>query len=194
MTIIKGHLESDIMINKRMIATLEKYIEDHQVQFTQVSMTSYKKAKKRSLEPTAPKMAKETPPIDCFEIAAPAAIELDDYIMTNKKPPFQTVLFQYIDKTQLSDAEVYNKAFIDRRLFSKIRSNIDYHPNKTTIISLGLALSLALDDMEYLLNSAGYSLNKTSTFDLIIHFCLEQTIYSIIDVNQLLDHFDQNTL
>ena len=99
---------------------------------------------------------------------------------------FQELLFKYIDEKNLKDSDVYNKVHIDRRLFSKIRSNNQYHPSKDTIILLGLSLKLNEDEIEELLNSASYSLPKNNIYDLIIRFCFVEKIYNIKDVNELL--------
>lgn len=79
---------------------------------------------------------------------------------------------------------------IDRRLFSKIRSNIDYHPSKDTIILLGLSLKLNEKELEELLNSASYSLPKNNIYDLIIRFCFIEKIYDIKQVNDLLEEYN----
>ena len=107
---------------------------------------------------------------------------------------FQKTLFSFIDKTNKKDSEIYNKAFIDRRLFSKIRNDETYHPTKQTIISLGLALELNITDFETLLEIASYSLPKINYFDLIIRFCIEEKIYNIIEVNTLLHEYNCHTL
>ena len=116
---------------------------------------------------------------------------LDDYIESNKEDNyFQSLLFNLIDNKGLKDSDVYNKAGIDRRLFSKIRNNIKYHPSKETVILLGLALKLNESEIENLLNSASYSLPKNNVYDLIIRFCFINKIYNIIDVNNLLSEHE----
>lgn len=120
--------------------------------------------------------------------------EIDDFIKSNRKPTLHQVLFDYIDRTGLSDPEVYNRAGIDRKHFSKIRSNINYRPKKNTIIALALALELNKEDTDFLLSSAGYSLSDSDTYDLVIQFCLEKKIYNIHDVNQALDYFSLKPL
>ena len=117
--------------------------------------------------------------------------EIDNYIETSKeKNTFQTKLFNYIDERELTDPEVYNKVGIDRRLFSKIRSNKDYHPSKETVILLGVSLKLTEDELEDLLESASYSLPKNNTYDLIIRFCFKEKIYNLNQINDFL--FDHN--
>ena len=116
---------------------------------------------------------------------------LDDFISnsqdTNK---FQNILFKYIDSKELKDSDVYNKVHIDRRLFSKIRSDSNYHPSKETVILLGLALELDEEEIEELLNSASYSLPKNNVYDLIIRFCFIEGIYDLKEVNSLLDSYE----
>lgn len=129
--------------------------------------------------------------------ACPATeeISITDYITNNKEEEtFQTKLFSYIDKNNLKDSDVYNKVNIDRRLFSKIRSNRDYHPSKETVILLGLALELTETEIEDLLKSASYSLPMNTTYDLIIRFCFKEHIYNINQINDFLYDHDCKTL
>ena len=103
---------------------------------------------------------------------------------------FQKLLFKYIDDKNLKDSDVYNKVHIDRRLFSKIRSDINYHPSKETVILLGLSLELNEQEIEELLSSASYSLPKNNYYDLIIRFCFIEKIYKISEVNKLLESYN----
>lgn len=116
---------------------------------------------------------------------------LDDFINDNQDTnKFQKLLFNYIDSRELKDSDVYNKVHIDRRLFSKIRSDVNYHPSKDTVILLGLALELNENEIEELLNSASYSLPKNNVYDLIIRFCFVEGIYDLFEVNNLLDSYE----
>ena len=103
---------------------------------------------------------------------------------------FQTILFKFIDDRDLKDSDVYNKVHIDRRLFSKIRSNKNYHPSKETIILLAVALELTEDELDELLESASYSLPKNNKYDLIIRFCFINKIFKLSDINELLYEYD----
>jgi hypothetical protein len=120
--------------------------------------------------------------------------EIENFIKMNRKPTLQKVLFDFIDKKASSDSEVYKKAGLDRKHFSKIRSNSNYRPGKNTIIALALALELNKKETNKLLSSAGYSLSDSDTTDLIIQFCLEKKIYAIDYVNQTLDYFSLKPL
>ena len=125
-----------------------------------------------------------------FVGAAQMSSSISEYInINNTKETFQVKLFKLIDERGLKDSEVYNKVNIDRRLFSKIRSDINYHPSKDTIILLGIALELNEDEIVDLLESASYSLPMNSIFDLIIRFCFKEHIYNINTINEFLyDH------
>ena len=118
------------------------------------------------------------------------AIPINNYIEDNKEEDtFQTKLFKLIDERGLKDSDVYNKVNIDRRLFSKIRSNKDYHPSKDTIILLGIALELDESGIEDLLKTASYFLPMNTTYDLIIRFCFKEHIYDLNKINEFLyDH------
>ena len=120
--------------------------------------------------------------------------ELEDFIKNTRKPTFSEVLFRFIDRIQASDADVYKRAGIDRRHFSKIRSNSKYGPRKNTVIALALSLELSKVETDKLLGSAGYSLSESDTFDLVIQFFLEKKIYNIQDVNQTLEYFNLKPL
>ena len=119
------------------------------------------------------------------------ANNIKNYIDENNQySNFQTMLFNLIDNKNLKDSDVYNRVHIDRRLFSKIRSNKDYHPSKETIILLGIALELSENELDELLESASYSLPKNNEYDLIIRFCFINKIFKIKDINDLLYEYD----
>lgn len=120
--------------------------------------------------------------------------ELEDFIKKNRSPTFTEVLFDFIDKKGSSDSDIYKKAGIDRRHFSKIRSNPDYKIGKNTALALALALELNKKEADALLSAAGYSLSDCDTFDLVIQFCMEKNIYDIHSVNEALDYFSLKPL
>ena len=117
--------------------------------------------------------------------------DIDKYLDENKiYNSFQSLLFKMIDDKNLTDSEVYNKVHIDRRLFSKIRNDKDYHPSKETVILLGLSLELSESEIEELLESASYSLPRNNHYDLIIRFCFMKGIYKLSKVNDLLSEYN----
>ncbi len=111
------------------------------------------------------------------------------YLEENRGRLFTDLLFSFIDRTGRTDSEIYKKAMIDRRLFSKIRSNKTYTPSKKTVIALCLALELTREESDRLLSSAGYSLSRAQDYDLIIAFCIERKLFDFFDINEMLEYF-----
>ncbi len=115
--------------------------------------------------------------------------EVDAYLHYNRDLSFNERLFLLIDRTGQRDSDVYKKAYIDRRLFSKIRSNKKYIPCKKTVIALCLALELKREEADALLSSAGYSLSRADDYDLAIAFCIDKGVFDFFEVNEVMAHF-----
>lgn len=107
---------------------------------------------------------------------------------------FSVALLKLIQDRGYEDAEVYKRAGIDRRHFSKIRSNDRYAPTKRTVLALAVALKLTLEDTRTLLARAGYSLSRSVLFDVIIEYFITKGRYDIIEINDALYHFEQVAL
>ncbi|PGL72570.1 hypothetical protein [Bacillus sp. AFS055030] len=121
-------------------------------------------------------------------------LEIEAFIKNKLKPTFKELLFNFIDKKNVSDPLIYKKAGIDRKHFSKIRSIPNYLPKKNTIIALSLALELDQTETSEILSSAGYTLSDSDLNDLVIKFFLENNIYDIDLVNDALGHYNLNPL
>ena len=104
------------------------------------------------------------------------------------------MLFRKIEEKGLTDAAVYKKADIDRKLFSKIRSNPAYHPQKNTVIALALALELPIDEFKDMLARAEYALSPTSKSDLIVKYFVEHKVYDLMTINFALDEYGQEVI
>lgn len=118
---------------------------------------------------------------------------LDD-LMAQVGETWQESLFRLIDEKGYTDTEVYKRANVDRKLFSKIRSNADYQPKKITAVSFALALRLSLDETKDLLGRAGYALSPSNRFDLIIEYFIEQEVYDTYTINLALFEHKQPLL
>lgn len=99
---------------------------------------------------------------------------------------FSELLFEYIDKLNISEVKLYKTAKIDRRIFSKIRSDYNYHPSFGTVTLLALSLNLSCYDYENLLKSASYSLPQNSYINITLKYCFDENIFDISKVDEIL--------
>lgn len=115
-------------------------------------------------------------------------------VITQLGETFQQSLLRIIDEKGISDVEIYKKANLSRKLFSKIRCNDTYKPTKKTAVSLALALELSLEETKELLGRAGLAFSPSSKFDLIIQYFIELKIYDMYTINQALFQYGQPVL
>ena len=118
---------------------------------------------------------------------------LDD-VVRNVSETWSESLLRLITEKGYTDTEVYKRANVDRKLFSKIRSNKDYQPKKNTAVAFALALKLNVDETKDLLGKAGYAFSPSSRFDLIIEYFIDQNVYDLMVINMALFEHDQPLL
>ena len=120
--------------------------------------------------------------------------EAEERLRLAVEQSFSTALMQLIESKGIDHVEVYKRANIDRKLFSKIRSQHEYIPGKKTIIALALALELSLDETQELLKKAGFTLSRSILFDVIIEYFISQGKYDIFEINGVLLTYKQPIL
>ena len=123
---------------------------------------------------------------------APAAAprKLED-LMKEIDETFSEALIHLIDQKGLKDPDVYKKANIDRKFFSKIKNNKNYKPSKSTCVAFAIALELNLDETRDLIGKAGYALTHSSKFDIIIEYFILEGNYNTFEINEVLFAFEQ---
>lgn len=126
-----------------------------------------------------------------YSLCAPSADSNLEKMLENTEDGFSAALLKLIDRTGKKDSEIYKKANVDRKLFSKIRNNPEYRPSKSTALAFAIALELDIDETRELLGSAGYALTHSSKADIIAEYFINNKNYDIFELNEVLFAFDQ---
>ena len=178
-------------ISGKLFSDIAAYIDDHYVDEHTDSHRARPYRLSRLCENEDAVCASAAPP-------APMAVsagsgELDD-LLEGLDAGFSETLLQLIDRTGKKDSEIYKKANIDRKLFSKIRNNPDYKPSKATALAFAIALELDLEETKDFIARAGFALSHSSRFDVIIEYFIRRKKYDIFEINEALFAFDQSLL
>ena len=163
----------------KLFADIAAYIDDHYVD----AHTDSRRERMRRIGV-----------VESRALTAPMAASGLDEALAHLDAGFSETLLKLIDRSGKKDAEVYRKANVDRKLFSKIRNNPDYKPSKPTAVAFAIALELSLPETRDLIARAGYALSPSSKFDVIIEYFITQRDYDIFKINEALFAFDQSLL
>ncbi len=180
-------------VSKRLLGQVASYIDEHYAHKHMIRRRDYLQVEREALdkaeiaEYNAPMMQMEQ------ELQKPPTAGITT-LVNNLDESFSTTLLRLIDARGMKDVEVYKRANIDKKLFSKIRSDKDYRPTKRTALALAIGLKLSLKETSDLLQRAGFALSHSQKFDVIVEYFIINRKYNIFEINEVLFKYDQPLL
>lgn len=181
------------IVSEKLLGEVASYIDEHYVKEHDARRRDFLDVERAALEEVHILSSGAAVPQKVMPSITAQNAGLDD-LVGNLDEPFSTTLLRLIDAKGKTDAEVYKRANLDRKLFSKIRTVKGYMPSKRTAVALAVALELTPDETADLLARAGYALSHSQKFDVIVEYFILNGKYDIFQINEVLFKYDQPLL
>jgi O-acetyl-ADP-ribose deacetylase (regulator of RNase III) len=187
--------KSSFIISRELRGAVASYIDEHYLDSQKISRRQLLDIERQALIEAEESKSQYNELVfeDMLAPSVGAPAPLDD-LVDNLDEPFSQMLLRLIDAKGMTDVQVYKRANLDRKLFSKIRSNKGYMPSKRTAIALAVALELSLDETDNLLRRAGYAFSHAVKFDVIVEYFISKGKYNVFEINEVLFEYDQPLL
>ena len=188
-----------VLVGKSRFIDIQSYIDDRYVDLHKDRRKAFKNLfrecqpleEKRDWEEALPECSVQEP---VPKAAQPSSGRKLRDLLSLREESFSDMVLRLIREKDMKEVEVYKAANLDRKLFSKLRSNPDYQPSKNTALALAVGLRLNVDETRDLLGKAGFALSRSSKQDIIVEYFLEEEIFDIMTINEALFDFDQHLL